>query len=269
MYITIYIVYFILHKIYSPYDVLITYMYDRRALQYHQSVPQAIRIILASSNLYFQALLSGIANYTALAQKIKPAVEEITGIEVQIGTIVVAIKRFADTLIKEQEKEDKPDINNRLGGARMSLTGSIIDIDFSDKEFDEIFNMLDEVFENASGSYNLIQTNKQLTLFAEDIEEIRTIISTASKRFGGKIKEGLSKITITPPSSAASASSDQERQGLNQKPDYNMLSLVSDILYSNQISLSNAFFAPNEIVLILNNKDAAKAYELLRAKIST
>jgi hypothetical protein len=64
-----------------------------------------VRTILASNNLYFQALSSGITNYTALAQKIKTEVEKITGIEVQIGTIVVAIKRFADTLIKEQEKE--------------------------------------------------------------------------------------------------------------------------------------------------------------------
>ncbi len=247
-----------------------TCMYYRRALEHNQSVPQAIRTVLASNNLYFQALLSGIANYTALAQKIKPAIEEITGIEVQIGTIVVAIKRFVDTLIKEREKEDKPDINNRIGGARMSLIGSIIDVDFSDKEFDEVFNMLDEVFGNESGSYNLIQTNKQLTLFAEDIEEIRNIVSTTSKRFDGKIKEGLSKITISVPSSAASAldSSDEKRKQL-QKLDYNMLSLISDVLYNNQISLCNAFFAPNEIVLILNNKDAAKAYELLRAKIST
>src|SRR5919204_366908 len=117
-------------------------MYDRRALEYHRSVPQAIRTILASNNLYFEALLSGIANYTALAQKIKPAVEEITGIEVQVGTIVVAIKRFADVLIKEQEQQqqrqqqDKSIINDRLKGARMSLTGSMIDIDFNDKEFD-------------------------------------------------------------------------------------------------------------------------------------
>ena len=250
-------------------------MYNRRGLQYHQSVPQAVRTILASNNLYFQALSSGIANYTALAQKIKTEVEKITGIEVQIGTIVVAIKRFADTLIKEQEKEDKPDINDRIGGARMSLTGSIIDVDFEDREFDEISNILEEFFENESGSYNIFQTNKQLKLFAEDIEEIRNIVSAASKRFDGKMKEGLSKITITLPSSAASASasaldsSDEERQRLSQKPDYNMLSLVSDVLYNNQISLYNAFFASNEIVLILNNKDAAKAYELLRANIST
>jgi hypothetical protein len=244
-------------------------MYGSRALEYHQSVPQAIRAILNSNNLYFQALVSGIANYTALAQKIKPAVEEITGVEVQIGTIVVAIKRFADTLTKEwqqHEEVNKSNIDNRIEGARMSLTGSIIDIDFNDKEFDEIFDMLDEVFENDSGSYNLIQTNKQLTLFTEDIEEIRNIVSTASKRFDGKIKEGLSKITITLPSSTASASSDKEPQ--HQKPYYNMLSLVSDVLYNNQITPYNAFFAPNEIVLILNDNDAARAYELLRAKIS-
>jgi hypothetical protein len=37
-----------------------------------------------------------------------------------------------------------------------------------------------------------------------------------------------------------------------------MLSLVSDVPYSNQISLYNAFFAPNEIAL--NNKAAAKPY---------
>jgi hypothetical protein len=248
-------------------------MYNRRALQYHLSVPQAVRTVLTSNNLYFQALSSGIANYTALAQKIKTEVEKITGIEVQIGTIVVAIKRFADTLIKEHEKEDKQDINARIGGARMSLTGSIIDVDFEDREFDEISDILDEFLEKESGSYNIFQTNKQLKLFAEDIEEIRNIVSTASKRFDGKIKEGLSKITITLPSSAASASaldsSDEERQRLSQKPDYNMLSLVSDVLYNNQISLYNAFFASNEIVLILNNKDAAKAYELLRATIST
>src|SRR5919197_895956 len=237
-----------------------------RALEYHQSVPQAIRAIFASNDLYFQALLSGIANYTALAQKIKPAIEEITGIEVQVGTIVVAIKRFTDVLIKEQEKQqqrqqqDKSIINDRLEGARMSLTGSIIDIDFNDKEFDdEIFSMLDEVFESESGSYNLFQTNKQLTLFAEDIEEIRNIVSTASRKLNGKIKEGLSKITITLPSSAA--------EGKHRKPYYNMLSSVSDVLYNNQISPYNAFFAPNEIVLILNDKDAARAYELLRAKI--
>jgi hypothetical protein len=239
----------------------------------HLSVPQAVRTVLTSNVIYFQALSSGIANYTALAQKIKTEIEKVTGIEVQLGTIVVAIKRFADTLNKERQDKDKLIINYSLQGARMSLTGSIIDVDFEDRGFDEISDILDEFFEKESGSYNIFQTNRQLRLFAEDLEEIRKIVSIASKKLDGKITEGLSKIRITLPSSAASASaldsSDEERQRLSQKPDYNMLSLVSDVLYNNQISLYNAFFASNEIVLILNNKDAAKAYELLRANIYT
>jgi hypothetical protein len=228
----------------------------------HLSVPQAVRTVLASNNVYLQALSSGIANYTALAQKIKTEVEKITGIEVQLGTIVVAVKRFADTLNKEQQEKDKLIINYSLQGARMSLTGSIIDVDFEDRGFDEISNILDEFFEKESGSYNIFQTNKQLRLFAEDLEEIRKIASIASKKFDGKITEGLSKIRITLPSSG-------EEQRQRQGQYYNILFLVSDILHDNQIPLHNAFFDRNEIVLILNDKDAARAYELLRAKMST
>lgn len=223
------------------------------------SVPYAIREVLSSNTLYLQALKSGIANYTALAQRIKSDVETIVGSQVNVGTIVVAIKRFADILEKEkQDEEKKPSNTHPMNGARMSLTGSIIDIDF-DRELDELSNILDEVFEKESG-YNLFQTNKQLRLFTEDIDEIRNIVSTASKKFDFKLKEGLSKITINFPSSTS--------YNNEQSPYNDVLSLVSDVLYNNQIPLYNAFFAPNETVLILKNKDAARAYELLRAKIT-
>jgi hypothetical protein len=130
------------------------------------SVPHAIREVLSSNTLYLQALKSGIANYTALAQRIKSDVETIVGSQVNVGTIVVAIKRFADILEKEkQDEEKKPITTHPMNGARMSLTGSIIDIDF-DRELDELSNILDEVFEKESG-YNLFQTNKQLRLFTE------------------------------------------------------------------------------------------------------
>ena len=223
------------------------------------SVPQAIREVLSSNGLYLQALKSGIANYTALAQRIKSDVETIIGSQVNVGTIVVAIKRLADILEKEKQVEEKKSINTHpMDGARMSLTGSIIDIDF-DRELDELSNVLEEVFEKETG-YNLFQTNKQLRLFTEDIDEIRNIISTASKRFDCKMKEGLSKITINFPSA--------NPPNNEQIPYNNLLPFVSEVLYNNQIPLYNAFFAPNETVLILKNKDAARAYELLRAKIT-
>ena len=232
------------------------------------SVPFAIREVLSSHPLYFQAIQFGIANYTALAQRIRPEVEKITATQVNIGTIVVAIKRFADMLQKEQRQEDNliGDKKDHFGeGTRMSLTGSIIDVDFDDRDFEQLSNILDEMFENDSRSspfyYNVFQTNRQLRLFAEDVKEIRNILSLASQKFDGRMRAGLSKITITLPSS-------RSVEGPQRNP-YNLLSIVSDVLYRNQIILHDAFFTPNEIVLILNEKDAGRAYELLRAKIVT
>ena len=46
-------------------------------------------------------------------------------------------------------------MNDCIEGARMSLTGSIIDIDFH-RQFYQLANMLDEVFEKES-RYNLFQ----------------------------------------------------------------------------------------------------------------
>jgi hypothetical protein len=231
------------------------------------SVPFAIREVLSSNPLYFQAIQLGIANYTALAQRIRPEVERITTSRVNVGTIVVAIKRFADSLRKEQRQDDNliGNSGSHFGeGTRMSLTGSIIDVDFDDTDFEQLSNILDEMIEKDNQSspfyYNLFQTKKQLRLFAEDVTEIRNILSLASQKFAGRMRAGLSKITITLPSPVGESV---------QKDPYNLLSVVSNVLYKNQIRLRDAFFTPNEIVLILNEKDAARAYELLRAKIVT
>ena len=112
---------------------------------YNTSISQAIREIITSNGLYLHAIRSGIANYTALAQKIKPEVDQQTSMPINVGTIAVAIKRLADTLQFEQ----KP-VNDCTDGARMPLTGSIIDVDFH-RQFYQLVNILDEVFEKESG----------------------------------------------------------------------------------------------------------------------
>jgi hypothetical protein len=209
------------------------------------SVPHAVREVIGSNTLFFQALSTGIANYTALAQKIKPEVEKLTKSEVNVNTLVVAIKRFADSL-DGNDYEFHPIFD----GVRMTLTGSIIDIDFH--ETDNAYQVLDEIFELGSG-YNMFRTNKQIRLFAEDMDEIRSMFKSTHKGSTGEIKDGLSKITIT-------VQSDKENT-------YEVLSIVLFMLHNNRIPLYNAFFTQNEIVLILGMDDAAKAYEVIREKL--
>ena len=211
------------------------------------SVPHAVREVIGSNTLFFQALSTGIANYTALAQKIKPEVEKLTKSEVNVNTLVVAIKRFADSL-DGNDYEFHPIFD----GIRMTLTGSIIDIDFHGT--DDAYQVLDEIFELGSG-YNMFRTNKQIRLFAEDMDEIRSMFKSSHKGATGEIKDGLSKITIT-------VQSDKENT-------YEVLSIVLSILHNNRIPLYNAFFTQNEIVLILGMEDAAKAYEVIREKLQS
>ena len=105
-----------------------------------------LREVLGNNNIYLEALQLGIANYTALAEKIKPEIERLIGYEVNQNTIVVAIKRLVDALEKTRSQHNtKSSISTKV---KMSLTGSIIDIDFqkeNDDDDDILTNVLDEV----------------------------------------------------------------------------------------------------------------------------
>jgi hypothetical protein len=220
------------------------------------SVPEAIRKVVANDHVYMQALVLGIANYTALAERIKPEIEKLIGSKVNLNTIVVAIKRFADVLQKNNLQQQNSSTHLTAAKAKMSLTGSIIDIDFqkenNDDDNDALASVLDEFFEQDS-RYNLFQTDSHFSLLTEDADEIRRMVADAVQKFDGKIREGLSKVTV-------SLTSD------DQSP-YQILSLISNILYNHQIPIHSAFFATNEVVLILGDKEAAKAYDLIRMKI--
>jgi hypothetical protein len=222
------------------------------------SVPEAIRKVLVNDHVYMQALVLGIANYTALAEKIKPEIERLIGSKVNLNTIVVAIKRFADVLEKRNRQQQQKNDNAQLTAtkAKMSLTDSIIDIDFqkenNDVDNDALARILDEFFEQDS-RYNLFQTDSHFSLLTEDADEIRRMVTDAIQKFDGRIREGLSKITV-------SLTPDDPSR-------YHILSLVSNILYNHQIPIHSAFFTTNEMVLILSDKDAAKAYDLIRMKL--
>src|SRR5215212_7826724 len=113
------------------------------------SVSKAIRDILYSNSIYLNSLKLGIANYTALAIKIKPELDKIIGSEVNINTIVVSIKRFADTLQQNQDLDSiGQEEKETLMGARISLTGSMLDVEF-DKEIENIEKVF-ELFDRES-----------------------------------------------------------------------------------------------------------------------
>ena len=237
------------------------------------SVPQAVKEIITSNDFYFKAIKSGIINYTALANKIHKDVESLIDSNVNIGTIIVAIKRFADELYKtdnyspsknnNSDSDSNYDVNDPKkidfsmspNDVRMTLTGSMIDINFNnDTMIKDISDIIYDFSKDTFFEYNLIHTTKKMCIFTEDIQESRKIILDLKEKYNGKITEGLSKITLT---------LSNEDIILTRQILYHIFDMINNY----KITINNAFFTNKEIILILGGSEAAKTYDLLRRKL--
>src|SRR6266571_1745688 len=69
------------------------------------SVPEAVREILTRNYPVYQCLKMKLVNFHALAEFIQPQVQQLSGKEASINTLVVAIKRFSDTITNSKSPD--------------------------------------------------------------------------------------------------------------------------------------------------------------------
>ena len=88
------------------------------------TISQAVEQAIANSPLYGEAMLQEIVNHSAIARKIKPAVEEVLLEPVTEGAITIALKRYGEKLRKEHKSVSK-DFTIRNISIRSDLTALI------------------------------------------------------------------------------------------------------------------------------------------------
>jgi len=212
------------------------------------SVPEVVREIIIRNRSIYDCMKMDLINYTALAVKIQPEIERVLGNSVNINTVVVAIKRFSDSLeIKEDIREESV-----LKNARLALTDGIMDIKFSIKNSNEIdpIAILDK-FSKVTNNFEFFRVSDSFRFLAEDIEDVRQIFSNVSNR-DDMFSTGLAKIRISIPTSQ------------NQS---DVVSYVAEVLHANGIELVNAFFSQDSIVIVLHEKNSSRAYDILHSDI--
>ena len=212
------------------------------------SVPDSVREIITRNRSIYDCIKMDLINYTALAVKIQKEVEVQVGGPVNLNTIVVAIKRYADSFDKKDDVQNDPVLKN----ARLSLTDGILDIKFSSQDFEmkDAVSLMDS-FTRIDPDYEFFRLTDSFRFLTEDISDVRKLLESFSshKNF---FQSGLAKISIS----------------MSQSDSPDVVSYVSEILHNSGIELVNAFFGQDNIVLVLHEKDAAKAYEILRSEIS-
>jgi len=211
------------------------------------SVPDAVREVVTKNRSIYDCMKMDVINYTALAVKIQPEIERILGNKVNLNTVVVAIKRFADSFEVKEDIDDEPVLKN----ARLSLIDGIMDIKLP-LDFGTDPSYLMNKFSQINSDYEFFRLPGNFRLLTDDLEDIRNLFNSLpnSESF---FRTGLAKIKILIPDD-------------NTRSD--AISYVAEILHSNGIELVNAFFSQENIIIVLNQIEASKAYEILRSEIA-
>lgn len=212
------------------------------------SVPEIVREIITRNRSIYDCMKMDLINYTALAVRLQPEVERSLGNRVNLNTIVVAIKRYADSFERDGEMTDESLLKN----ARLSLTDGIMDIKISTSEFGEQYPMdLLEKFSQVTKDYDFFKLPDSFRLLTEDLEDVRRIMQSIPHS-QDMLNTGLVRIKITIPR--------------EQRADVG--SYVVELLHKNGIEFVDAYFSQDNMIITFNQNDASKAYDILRTEIA-
>ena len=214
-----------------------------------QSVPEVVREIITRNRSIYDCMKMDVINYTALAVKIQSDVEKILGNSVNLNTIVVAIKRYSDSFQDKEPVKEELILQN----ARLSLTDGMMDVrvprdSFRIADASSFF----EQFSKIEPDYEFFRLSDSFRFLTEDIADVRKLFESLPNT-QSQFSTGLPRITIVIPSG-------QNRSDVG--------SFVSDSLHTNGIAWEDAFFSRDKMIITLNTKDAAHAYDILRSEIS-
>ena len=142
------------------------------------SVPDVVREIITRNRSIYDCMKMDVINYTALAVKIQPDVEKTVANSVNLNTIVVAIKRYADSFDDKEEVSDEPVLKN----ARLSLTDGIMGIQWNmDDAGDEMAKMLNE-FHSIFPDSEFFRLGDSFRILTEDSDRVDECSNHCQKR---------------------------------------------------------------------------------------
>ncbi len=214
------------------------------------SVPEAVREILTRNYPVYQCLKMKLMNFHSLAEFIQPQVQQLSGKEASINTLVVAIKRFSDTLSNSK----LPDPSKVLKDARISLSSGIVDVTIRAPRT-QFSAIVKELFDAASDLSEFphifpLSNSIKLILAAEDYALVRGKM--------GHLREAATQANVS-------------KLILNLSPHAEMTpgiaSYITELLFRNGVNILDAFLGYGDIIMVVDDKDGPLAYDVLQREI--
>jgi hypothetical protein len=211
------------------------------------SIPEAAAVVIRRNYIINEAIRLRIVNYHALAARISPRIEELTGRKAKLPTIVVAIKRFSDRM----EVARLTELEKILENAKVTLTGGMLEVTLESKGVErgrvlqELLNMVPKF----SSIPDIVMFPEVVKVLAER-DDGKLIKKEMGARYPTTVGETLARIGI------------HLGQGAERIPG--VATFITELLYRNGVIVHLAYIGRPEILLIVDEKFGTRAYDVLR-----
>ncbi len=210
------------------------------------TISETVIDLISRNHPVNEHLRMGLINYHALAERIKPTVDRITGRDVNVGTMVVVIKRFSDS----QSKLGLPPTMSVLRNSKMTLSSGVVDVTITPKR---------EAFINELK--RLVELSAELHERPHIFPLVNSIKIIADENDYGKLRTALkSRYPLKPRLKVAKISLHLSEEA-ERSPG--IAAYITDLLYRNGINIVDAFLGYEDIILILDESDGPRAFAVL------
>ena len=210
-------------------------------------MPGAVRQILTKNYPIYQCLKMKLTNFHSVAEYIQPEVQERTGRKTTINTLVVAIKRFSDTL----EQANTPETVKALENLRISLTGGFADLTIKVRKADlpNLLRELSEIGAELSEFPHIfpLADSIKMILPSHDYDSIRSKLRHLNIV---DVQTDVAKLFLYLP--------------LNAWNTPGIASYITELLYRNGINIIDVFLGHGDIIIVVKESDGHVAYDVLR-----
>ena len=216
------------------------------------TVSRIVEDIIGRKPFLEEALVNDIINYAYLADMIKPEVEKAMRKEVNRYAIVMAIRRFSETLKESFVRGG----NIRLEGADITIASGIFELTVS-KDF--------ETVASSSKVYALVDFSKgdfltitqglyEITVISNE-RYMEEIVDLFNKKKVKKVVSGLSSVTVRVPEKAA------EEIGL--------LYMFTKALSWENVNIFEVVSTLSEEIFIIKEEETPVAFNAIKRLISS
>ena len=214
------------------------------------STTEAVSLVIRGNYVFYEALRMKVANYHALAALAAPRIEELTGKRAKIATLVVMVKRFSDGMAEERDAK----LEGILENATVILTEGVSEVSLRSGKvppnlvLGEVLKMvpelsaMPEVIQLPGVVKVLVNRDDSLLIERELGDKFNTTVEGPMAKIGVRISQRAEKIV-------------------------GVATYTTELLNRNGVMIHGAYIGRPDMLLIVEERFGARAYEVLRSKV--